>query len=654
MKQTRALPFRPVTKLLALLGTAAVLLVLGACANGSNADLVVEMYDNRFDQPVYQIDVGDTVEFVNVGRAPHNAIAFDGSWTTETSFGALAMNDGDSTTITFDVPGTYDYFCSFHTVDGIGMTATLIVGGDAAAAPEIELAEEDAITEWTGTTRTVPGDYPTIQSAVDAAVPGDLILVGPGIYEEEVAVSTPYLVIRGTDRNEVIIDGQFQRQNGVSVVADGVAVENLTVRNTTGNGLFWTGVTGYRASYVTSVDAEVYGIYAFDSVDGLFEHSYASGSDDAGYYVGQCDPCYSILSDVIAEHNALGYSGSNASTEMYLLNSVWRYNIAGIAPNSIDGELLPPAHDVVIAGNLIHDNDQTQNRSRNSQYAIQQNGVVIAGANNVLVTRNRIVNHAQNGVLIGPNPDRNIWIPHGNEVRDNVIEGFGRAAITLGGPAGDGHCFEGNDSNLTAPIGLEVFQSCDGFRLPWRWDLTGTTNALGNLSEALTDARPEVPVAQAPKPGPQPQMPGGPDAPVVPAVNVFASYGLDLDSITVPDLPPDLEVDQSKGATVSGIFLQTSGWSIFFGLWAYFLPIMLFGAFVAIAIWDMVRRDDMSRGAMILWMAVSVIVPFLGVIAYFIFGRSEIPAWQRTTIVAGGVLGWLVILAVGFVMGGIV
>ncbi len=199
-----------------------------------------------------------------------------------------------------------------------------------------------------------------------------------------------------------------------------------------------------------------------------------------------------------------------------------------------------------------------------------------------------------------------------------------------------------------------MFQSCDGFRLPWRWDLTGTTNALGNLSEALTDARPEVPVAQAPKPGPQPQMPGGPDAPVVPAVNVFASYGLDLDSITVPDLPPDLEVDQSKGATVSGIFLQTSGWSIFFGLWAYFLPIMLFGAFVAIAIWDMVRRDDMSRGAMILWMAVSVIVPFLGVIAYFIFGRSEIPAWQRTTIVAGGVLGWLVILAVGFVMGGIV
>lgn len=105
---------------------------------------------------------------------------------------------------------------------------------------------------------------------------------------------------------------------------------------------------------------------------------------------------------------------------------------------------------------------------------------------------------------------------------------------------------------------------------------------------------------------------------------------------------------------MSGIFLQTSGWSIFFGLWAYFLPIMLFGAFVAIAIWDMVRRDDMSRGAMILWMALSVIVPFLGVIAYFIVGRSAIPAWQRTTIVVGGLLGWVIVFVAGTLLGGIV
>ena len=93
-------------------------------------------------------------------------------------------------------------------------------------------------------------------------------------------------MLRGTDRNTVIIDGGFTRPNAVSITANGVAVENLTVRNACLNGLFWTGATGYRASSVTSVNNEVYDSYAFDSVDGVSEESLASGSADAGFYIG--------------------------------------------------------------------------------------------------------------------------------------------------------------------------------------------------------------------------------------------------------------------------------------------------------------------------------------------------------------------------------
>ena len=37
------------------------------------------------------------------------------------------------------------------------------------------------------------------------------------------------------------------RAKRVRIFADGVAVENLTVRNATENGVFWTGVRGYRS-----------------------------------------------------------------------------------------------------------------------------------------------------------------------------------------------------------------------------------------------------------------------------------------------------------------------------------------------------------------------------------------------------------------------
>jgi len=118
---------------------------------------------------------------------------------------------------------------------------------------------------------------------------------GPGgaisLHDVRVARGAAGIVLRGLDRNQTILEGDFRRDNGVKVVeADGVAIENLTARDYTGNGFFWTGVNGYRGSFLTAYRNGDYGIYAFNSVNGQFDHSYASGSPDSGFYIGQCRP----------------------------------------------------------------------------------------------------------------------------------------------------------------------------------------------------------------------------------------------------------------------------------------------------------------------------------------------------------------------------
>src|SRR5690606_40179886 len=61
---------------------------------------------------------------------------------------------------------------------------------------------------------------------------------------------------------------------------------------------------------------------------------------------------------------------------------------------------------------------------------------------------------------------QNFWMSSGNTVSENVVEGSGRADIALAGPASSGNCFADNEVSFTLPVGLEVFQSCSGFRLP--------------------------------------------------------------------------------------------------------------------------------------------------------------------------------------------
>lgn len=391
----------------------------------------------------------------------------------------------------------------------------------------------------------VPEQAPTIQAAVDAARSGDLVLVAPGVYHETVQIRTPDVVLRGTQRAGVVIDGEVRRANGVVVTAPGVAVENLTVRNNTLNGVLVTGLSdqsggvargsagyqrldpashpplqGFRVSYVTASNNGLYGIYAFDAQHGVIEHSYASGSADSGIYVGQCKPCDILVRDNVAERNAVGYEGTNASGSMYVVGNRFSGNRVGLTSNSDYQEAFVPQEDAVIVGNLVAGNGEpTSPAQADGAFGL---GVGLAGSARNLVARNRITANPVVGLVIGSAED---LAPVDNRVQGNVITGAATAvAYTASSRApGSGNCLRDNTVEPAAP------------------ELSGACLSGPGAPFTQPTAPPGVPFTQVPAPPAQPELPDAASAPAQPAHGLPGTP--DLDAVPVP--ANDLLVDRA-------------------------------------------------------------------------------------------------------------
>ena len=367
--------------------------------------------------------------------------------------------------------------------------------------------------------REVPGEYPTIQAAVDAAEPRDLVLVDEGVYREAVTVDTPKVTIRGVDRNRVVLDGEFERAVGVHPTADDVVIENLTARHYAQNAFYWTGVEGYRGSYLTAYNNNLYGVYAHTSRHGRFEHSYASGHTDSGFYIGESNPSNAVIADVVAEHNAIGYSGTNSGGCLTLKDSTWRNNKAGIVPNSLAtgaggtgpgdyGRATAPQAAMRIQDNEVVGNANQAAPTRDFGDMAFGAGILVAGGTENEIVGNEVRDHLNFGIgLVLMFHRGRLFLPRGNRVRDNRVSGSGRADLALGLPNGGGNRFAGNEAGSSRPRGLD-----GGGFLSGVGDLWVTLALFQQFLGTEFDDYPRGDWRRAPVPDPQPTMPD-PDRP---------------------------------------------------------------------------------------------------------------------------------------------
>jgi hypothetical protein len=274
---------------------------------------------------------------------------------------------------------------------GVGLTVLVFASAAAAAVLRV------------GTFEGIKGQYTSIQKAVDAAKPGDWILVAPGDYKEHtgrspkgrsdvtagVLITKDRVRLRGMNRNTVIVDGtkggtpkcsskgSAQNHgpkmkgnnlglNGIVVwKATNVWVQNLTVCNylhgagDTGNEIWWNGGDGsgkigghaYLGAYLTATStyfgnegvAAQYGVFTSNWSGGTWRQLYASNFNDSGFYIGACQQvCNQTLEHGWAEFSALGYSGTNSGGSLVIKDSEFDNNEDGFDTDSENGDKPSP------------------------------------------------------------------------------------------------------------------------------------------------------------------------------------------------------------------------------------------------------------------------------------------------------------------------
>jgi parallel beta-helix repeat protein len=278
-----------------------------------------------------------------------------------------------------------------HIIATVGAAATVTAGvglmltGTAAAA--------------TGHTIIVST---TIQAAVDAAAPGDTIVVPPGIYQESVVVSRPDLTITGGPK--AVLEGEgLSSTTGIRVKStdgsrlNGFTLTGMVIRDFSGSGILLDRVDNFRLSRTSYVDNDDYGLFPIRS-SGRVDHNTVSGSNDTGLYVGQSSNV--VLASNVAYDNTIGID-VELSTSIQVRDNLVTGNTVGVAVQIVPGLPLTSTSDVVVAGNVLTANNRPNNVTDPTELlsmAPSGIGLLVVAADRVTVEANVISNNPSAGI----------------------------------------------------------------------------------------------------------------------------------------------------------------------------------------------------------------------------------------------------------------
>jgi parallel beta-helix repeat protein len=331
----------------------------------------------------------------------------------------------------------------------------------------------------------------TIQAAVDAAGPGDTVLVPPGTYRESVLIDKSDLTLRGSRGAEIDAHGFT---NGISVGTgqetpgpDGfpvcpplalrnVTVEGLTVRNAEDNGIFLIGVDGFQVRGGRYLDNHEYGVFPSCSTHGALEGNLAEGANDTGIYVGNDTEV--TVSGNRAVGNTSGFEVENSS-QVVVRGNRSTGNTAGILVFVLPGLPRTTTDHVLVEGNVVTRNNRPNPVPPDSGEDLglvpTGSGILDIAGDDVTFRRNVVVGNDSVGIAVlatpfagldprvEPNPDRTRVVDNvilRNGLHPDPLRTAGNAADILYDGSGTGNCFARNVFRTDFPSGITAQFPC--------------------------------------------------------------------------------------------------------------------------------------------------------------------------------------------------
>jgi|SRR5215211_1601222 len=345
----------------------------------------------------------------------------------------------------------------------------------------------------------------SIQAAIDTAHAGDRVLVKPGIYEEDghpcptepshtcaVSIEKNGIRLIGVPRphHPVVLRADGDQDEGIAVGKSddgdclsepskrvhGSVIGSLTVRGFEDDGVFLICVDHWRITLVRAVNNNEYGTFPSHTAIGRLDHSFASGANDTGHYIGQSRRAR--VDHNVARGNVSGFEIENSS-HIRADHNLATGNTAGFLSFALPGLDIKQN-----SANLIDHNRSRANNKPNTCVEPEDTvcdvppgtGILLLAADRNRVVENRVRGNNSFGIAvtnycvaqnlsqaecealdIEPNPD-------GNRILSNrVVGNAGDPAPTF--PAvfavdlawdttGTGNCWAGNVAGTTFPSPL--------------------------------------------------------------------------------------------------------------------------------------------------------------------------------------------------------